>query len=34
MDVILLQDVEGLGLAGDVVNVKPGFLRKYLAPRK
>ncbi|MFC1549784.1 50S ribosomal protein L9 [Candidatus Neomarinimicrobiota bacterium] len=34
MDVILLQDVEGLGLAGDVVNVKPGFLRNYLAPRK
>jgi large subunit ribosomal protein L9 len=34
MDVILLQDVEGLGLAGDVVNVKPGFLRNYLVPRK
>jgi len=34
MDVILLQDVERLGLAGDVVNVKPGYLRNYLAPRK
>jgi large subunit ribosomal protein L9 len=34
MEVILLQDVEGLGLAGDIINVKPGYLRNYLAPRK
>ncbi len=33
MDVILLQDVENLGLAGDIVGVKPGFARNYLIPR-
>ena len=33
MEVILLQDVEGLGSAGDIVNVKPGYARNYLAPR-
>jgi len=31
---ILLQDVEKLGRKGDVVNVTPGYLRNYLAPRK
>ena len=34
MEVILLQDVEGLGFAGDIVNVKPGYMRNLLAPRK
>ncbi len=33
MDVILLQDVENLGSAGDIVHVKPGFARNYLVPR-
>ena len=33
MQVILKQDYEGLGLAGDVVNVKPGFARNYLLPK-
>lgn len=33
MDVILLQDVEGLGEAGDIVDVKPGHARNYLMPR-
>ena len=33
MEVILLQDVEGLGSAGDIVAVKPGYARNYLAPR-
>jgi len=32
MDIILLKDYEGLGEAGDVVNVKPGFARNKLIP--
>ena len=32
MDVILLKDHEGLGTAGDVVSVKPGFARNKLIP--
>lgn len=31
---ILLQDVETLGERGDVIDVTPGYLRNYLAPRK
>lgn len=34
MEVILLERVEKLGAIGDVVNVKPGFARNYLLPRK
>lgn len=33
MDIILLQDVDLLGTAGDIVNVKPGFARNFLFPR-
>jgi large subunit ribosomal protein L9 len=34
MDVILLQDVEKLGLRGEVVSVTRGYMRNYLQPRK
>src|SRR5512134_2377576 len=34
MDVILLQDVEKLGLRGEVVDVKRGYARNYLLPRR
>ena len=32
MNIILLQDVESLGQAGDIVKVKPGFARNKLIP--
>ena len=32
MDVVLLKDVEKLGTAGTVVQVKPGYARNYLVP--
>jgi len=34
MEVILLKDVEKLGLRGDVVDVARGYARNYLLPRK
>jgi large subunit ribosomal protein L9 len=34
MDVILLQDVEKLGLRGDVVAVARGYARNFLLPRR
>ncbi len=34
MEVILLQDVSGVGKKGDVVKVKDGYARNYLIPRK
>jgi large subunit ribosomal protein L9 len=34
MDVILLQDVEKVGLRGDVVNVARGYARNFLFPRR
>ncbi len=34
MDVILLQDVEKLGLRGEVVGVARGYARNYLLPRR
>jgi large subunit ribosomal protein L9 len=33
MDVILREDVEKLGAAGDLVTVKDGYARNYLLPR-
>ena len=32
--VILTHEVNGLGVAGDVVDVKDGYARNYLVPRK
>ncbi len=34
MEVILLQDVEKVGLKGDVVSVARGYARNYLLPRR
>ena len=34
MEVILLQDVEHVGLRGEVVSVARGYLRNYLEPRR
>jgi len=33
MKLLLRQDYESLGVAGDVVNVKPGFARNFLIPQ-
>jgi large subunit ribosomal protein L9 len=33
MQVILREDVPGLGIIGDIVKVKPGYARNYLLPR-
>ena len=33
MKVILTHEVTGLGAAGDVVDVKPGYARNYLVPQ-
>jgi large subunit ribosomal protein L9 len=34
MEVILMQDVEKVGLRGEVVSVSRGYMRNYLGPRK
>jgi large subunit ribosomal protein L9 len=34
VDIILLSDVEKLGLRGDVVDVAPGYARNFLLPRR
>ena len=34
MDVILLQDVDKVGLRGEVVSVSRGYMRNYLRPRR
>ena len=33
MNIILLQDVEALGVSGDIIKVKPGYARNFLFPR-
>jgi len=32
IELLLLENVEGLGIVGDVVQVKPGYARNYLRP--
>lgn len=34
MEVILLEKIENLGALGDRVNVKPGYARNYLLPKR
>jgi large subunit ribosomal protein L9 len=34
MEVILLEDLAGVGAKGATVNVKPGYARNYLLPRR
>ncbi len=33
MDIILKQDIKGLGYKNDTITVKPGFARNYLIPQ-
>jgi large subunit ribosomal protein L9 len=33
MDIILKEDITGLGYKNDLVNVKPGYARNFLLPR-
>ena len=33
IEVLLTENIEGTGIVGDVVKVKPGFARNYLLPR-
>lgn len=33
MEIILKEDVQGLGYKNDLVNVKPGYARNYLIPQ-
>ena len=34
MDVILIEDMQGLGAKGALVHVKPGFARNFLLPQR
>ena len=34
MDIILLEDLKGVGAKGALVHVKPGFARNYLLPQR
>jgi len=34
MEIILLEDVEGVGQKGDLASVSPGYARNYLLPKR
>ena len=34
MEILLIENVPNLGVRGDVVNVKDGYARNFLLPRK
>ena len=34
MKVILIDEIRGLGTRGDIVNVKDGYARNFLIPKK
>ena len=34
MEILLIENVQNLGVRGDVVNVKDGYARNFLLPRK
>ncbi len=34
MDIILMENVDGLGQIGELVKVKPGYARNFLIPKK
>ena len=34
MEIILLEDVEGVGEKGDLANVSPGYARNFLLPKR
>ncbi len=33
MEIILLEDIEGVGIKGDLANVSPGYARNFLLPK-
>jgi len=33
VEIILLEDIEGVGIKGDLANVSPGYARNYLLPK-
>jgi large subunit ribosomal protein L9 len=34
VEIILLEDIEGVGAKGDLANVSPGYARNYLLPKR
>ena len=34
MEIILLEDIEGVGVKGDLANVSPGYARNFLLPKR